>query len=179
MTITLLSTNSSDYSAKGEFKEDNYTPKEFDRQEDLNNPYTADTGHTLAWFDFTMSAIDRSDIDIDLYSDTLVKVKYNNKDYSYKKKIGQSSSTDFTIGREKKIESNGTLVNGRIQMLTGTWRDFSSISGILLLAGEKSQFRGYMQIPENITNLQDKFYITFMIPNSNGKTTPFTYVINE
>lgn len=159
--------------------ENYYTPKEYNAEEDRGNPYLADTGNTLAYFDFTLSAIDRSDIEIYVKNigyarSCFVSVEHNGKKYSDKEEL--------TIGREKKINTNGTLIsNGGknyIDYTTGEWQSFTS-NKILLLSGEQSQYKGYLQIAVNVENLKDKYYITFKLPNSQGKTEDFTYVINE
>ncbi len=56
------------------------------------------------------------------------------------------------------------------------WKRMETANEILY-ANEKASFRYCIDI-EEITNLKDKYYVTFRLPNSTGKTTPFTYVIN-
>lgn len=146
LTIALSNTNDETY----------YLPKEYNAERDARNPYVASTGRTLVYIDFTLSAIDRSQVN----TKVPFTVDYNGKDYFC------TSNT----GYEKKIKSSRYTINNE-------WKKFSS-SNILLFTNESSQFRGYGSIEVNIDNLKDKYYITFELPNSEGKTQDFTYVIN-
>lgn len=144
-----------------------YSPREYDAERDAINPLVAKTGHTFVYVDFTLSAIDRSSISVNdnaYHNGDLYKISYN----------GKTSKGNFEIGAEKTISSNdfGKVVNGEWERRTNT------VAGITISKGGKSQFRGYADI-ENIENLKDKYYITFKLPNSQGKTQDFTYVINE
>lgn len=140
-----------------------YTPREYNAEKDASNPYVADTGHTFVYVDFTISAIDRSDLNInDSFNGSFYEIMYNNENYK----------GNFKIGMEKVESSN--YQNKRI---TGKWEKYNS-SNILISKSGKSQFKGYADIPTNVNDLKDKYYITFNLPNAESKTTPFTYVIN-
>lgn len=139
-----------------------YTPKKYDSEKDKMNPYVANTGHALVYVDFTLSAIDRTTIDVNGGSSTknLVNILYK----------GETYSSNFKIGLEKRLIDNMYNTNGK-------WEEYTP-SNILLTAGNKSQFRGYAYYELKTTNLEDTYYLIFNLPNSDGKTTPFTYIIN-
>lgn len=144
-----------------------FTPQEYDAERDAINPLVAKTGHAFVYVDFTLSAVDRSSIcvnDTAYHNGDLYKISYK----------GKTSKGNFEIGAEKTISSNdyGKVANGEWE------RRSNRVAGITISKGGKSQFRGCAEI-ENIENLKDKYYITFKLPNSQGKTQDFTYVINE
>lgn len=144
-----------------------FTPKEYNI-EDAGNPYIAGTGHTFVYLDFTVSAIDRSQIELNGFSNSdFVSVKYKDNNYY------TNSSNTMKIGM-RKIE-NTVTVNKKV---TGKWEKHSS-QNILLQPSEKEEYRAYVDIDVNVDSLNDTFYITFKLPNSENKTTSFTYVINE
>lgn len=136
-----------------------YMPKEYNAKVDAMNPYVADTGHTFAYVDYTLSAIDRSDLNID--NGSLFQVTYNNQKYNGNLKIGL-----------EKIESSN-FQNKQI----GKWIKYNA-SNMLISKGGKTQYRGYIDINTDIKNLKEKYYIICKIPNSQGTRTTFTYVIN-
>lgn len=150
LTIALSNKNDENY----------YLPKEYNAKEDVGNPYVASVGHTFAYVDLTLSAIDRSKVNIQNASSLCNKVFYQNKE------CNQSA----TLGLEKKIISITNTINGK-------WKHNTS-TNILLSPSEKSQFRGYIDLNVNIENLKDTYYITFKLPNSKGNTQDFTYEIN-
>lgn len=142
-----------------------FTPQEYNAEHDAINPLVAKTGHAFVYVDFTLSAIDRSSISVNnnaYHNGDLYKISYN----------GKTSKGNFEIGAEKVISSNYFG-----QVLSKEWKRFDGGLGITISKGGKSQFRGYADI-ENIENLKDKYYITFNLPNSQGKIQDFTYVIN-
>ena len=80
---------------------------------------------------------------------------------------------NFELGLEK-VEKT-TFYN---ESANNQWEKYTS-NNILISKGGKSQFRASAEIETEVKNLNDKFYITFNLPNSEGKTTPFTYVVND
>ena len=153
LTIALSNINDETY----------FTPREYDASRDARNPFVAKTGRTYTYVDFTISAIDRSSVKVnDTFQGNFVEIKYNNN--SYKR--------NFIIGMEKTEKSAFANVNAN-----NKWEKYTA-TNILISAGGKSQYKCYADIEEDIKNLNDKFYITFYLPNSKG-TTPFTYVVNE
>lgn len=153
LTIALSNTNDETY----------FTPREYDATRDGRNPYVASTGHTLVYVDFTLSAIDRSSVNVnDTFEGSFYKIKYN----------GKTNNGNFKIGLKKVTSSN--YLN---EIATGKWEKHTT-TNILISSGGQSQYRAYAEI-ESDNNLKDKCYITFNLPNSEGKKTPFTYVINE
>lgn len=142
-----------------------YTPIEYNTEDEMvskYNPYVANNGHTFVYVDFTISAIDRSDINVnDSFKGSFYEIMYNNKKYK----------GNFKIGLEK-IESTSY-----INKIMNKWQKYTS-SNILISKSGKSQYRGYADIETNVNDLKDKYYITFNLPNSENKIVPFTYVIN-
>lgn len=140
-------------------------PKEYNAEEDSQMPsaFVTNLGETYVYMEFTVEAIERSNVMIGSItnSEKYVTIQYNNNKYS----------AEPTLGLAKKLKGSGnSFIN--------VWQK-PSLSYISESRGEKEQFRAYTTIKETIENLKDKYYITFKLPNSQGKTQNFTYVINE
>lgn len=142
-----------------------YTPVEYNSEQHQKNPFVADTGCTLVYIDFTLSAIDRSNVDVD--ETNFISVKYKNKNYNDKyHKTTYRNLLDFGMLKQLSGKTNGEF------------SEYNS-NNILLHTGDKVQVRGNYQIPTDVDSLKDTYYITFKLPTSNGKTNEFTYAINE
>lgn len=150
LTIALSNTINEDYG----------TPKEYNAQTDNNNPLVAKTGHTFAYADFTITYTGRGG-HIDIQS-SIASVKYNNKSY-----------TGSRLTAEKSI-----IATGYGQFASNKWKRLDTTNS-LLDPTDKSSFRWYADIGEDITNLKDKYYITFQLSNSKGEKEKFTYIVNE
>jgi hypothetical protein len=134
-------------------------PKEYDAKDDSNNPYVAAKGHTLVAFTFYIENLDRSSLDMGgSFNSVFAKVKYDKKEYG--------DTNEQVV--EFKAESEDYL----------NWKSYSS-DNILLSAGDKLYYRAYMDIPVDVSSLDDTVEITIYLPNSGGKTEEFTYVISE
>ena len=141
-------------------------PKEYDARNDTNNIFVANTGHTLAYMDFTISNIGRGgELNV---NGSIGSVKYDNKFY-----VGKSNYPTRGLIAEK-LE----VATGYNKVASNKWERMTAVNS-LLFPNEKASFRYCIDIDKEITNLKDKYYITFNLPNSEGKTTPFTYVIND
>lgn len=135
------------------------TPKEYDANEDNNNPYVASKGHTLAAFTFCLENLDRASVDIGGFSNSdFTVVKYDNETYGH----SSESKTIF------KATSDDNL----------TWKKYDS-SNILIKAGEKKYFRAYIDIPVDIKNLDEKIELIVKLPNSEDKTDSYTYIVSK
>lgn len=143
LTIALDNTNNLNY----------FTPKEYDAANDNDNPYVAAKGHTLVAFTYTLSNLDRAEIDVDgSFNPNFITIKYDGKSYKEETKYGAESEDG--LNWEKNNSSN-----------------------VLLLAGEKAIFRAYIDIPVEPAALTDTFEMIFSLPNSDGKTEDFKYTI--
>lgn len=154
LTIALSNTNDDTF----------FLPKKYDSSDDINNPLVAKAGHTLVFVDFTLSAKDRDSINVnDSFRGNFYEVQYGKNKFK----------GNFEFGLEK-IEKS-TFAN---EFANSKWQKHTS-SNILISKGGESQFRASAEIATEVKSLDDKFYITFNLPNSEGKTTSFTYVVND
>lgn len=128
-------------------------PKEYDATEDSNNPYVAAKGHTLAAFTFYIENLDRTYIDIGEY---FASVTYEENNYSASVKF-LATSTD---------RLNWT-------------RNTSNSINILVHNGTGKYIRAYIDLPIDVKNLDDSLELTIYLPNSEGKTEEFTYIVTE
>ena len=153
LAIALSNTNDNTY----------FLPKEYDSSEDIDNPFVAKTGNTLIFVDFTLAAKDRDNINVnDSFRGNFYEIQYGKNKFK----------GNFELGLEK-IEKT-TFYN---ETANNQWEKYTT-SNILISKGGKSQFRASAEIETEVKNLDDKFYITFNLPSSDGKTTAFTYVVN-
>lgn len=154
LTIALSNTNDDTY----------FLPKKYDSSDDINNPFVAKAGHTLVFVDFTLRAKDRDSINVnDSFRGNFYEVQYGKNKFK----------GNFEFGLEK-IEKS-TFAN---EFANSKWQKHTS-SNILISKGGESQFRASAEIATEVKSLDNKFYITFNLPNSEGKTTSFTYVVND
>ena len=130
-----------------------FLPKEYDATTDSRNPYVAAKGHTLVAITYTAKNLDRASVEVDGGSNpTFITVEYDNQTYNSETIYGYSS------------------VNG------WDWEQDPS-TNTLLLAGEHETRRCYLDIPVETEDLSDTFSLIFSIPNSEGKTEDFIFVV--
>lgn len=148
-----------------------YLPKEYDPKADAQNPFVAPKGHTLVALTYTVKSFDR---DYSTFSEgCFVTAEYKNKEYK------ADSSDDFNNGAYYLYADTQQLVNGKLRTYSSnTW--YSNPSKNLFLApGEIETRRSSLEIATEVENLNDEFYLTVSVPNSEGKKEKFTYHIPE
>lgn len=132
-----------------------FLPKEYDLQGDQRNPFVAAKGHTLVAITYTAKNLDRTGVNFDgSFNDNFMSIEYDGEFYFSKTVYGYKSANGWD------------------------WEQYNS-SNVLLLAGETEIFRCYIDIPIETENLSDTFLLTFNLPNSDGSTESFTYVVTE
>lgn len=141
------------------------TPKEYDPKKDAKNPYVAATGHTFAYFSYTLENLDRANLNISL--ENLVKVEYNNETYKKAK-----------TGAVYYYQPHEYLDNMNIKTKEAFKWHSNYSSNTILDVGHKESYRSYIDVAENITDLTSAFKLTVSLPSSSGKKVSFTF-INE
>lgn len=139
-------------------------PKEYDPQEDNQNPFVAPTGHTFAAFTYTVENISRSSEYF--HRDDFVDVIYKGIEYA-------SSMDDVAIMYYQQhlyYYNNQPYINE-----PNTWYTYD-VSGILADAGAKQSLKAYADFDVEADSLKDGFCLRVSIPSSNG-TEVFTYQI--
>lgn len=145
LTIAVENTYGSDY----------FLPKEYDIQDDANNPFVAAKGHSLVAITYTAENLDRTSINFDgNFNNEFMSVQYNGEAYSSETVYGYKSANGWD------------------------WKKYNS-SNVLLQAAETEVFRCYIDIPIEIDNLLDDFSLTFYLPKSDGTIERFTYVVTN
>ncbi len=142
-----------------------FTPKEYNAQADNDNPYVAPIGHTYAAFSYTVTNINRASSEF--HSGSFASVEYENKKYS-----ALEEGAYYQYEQEQYMDVNGMLKTKK----GGEWY-FDPGENLLLLTGEKETRRAYIDIEATINDLSADVKITFKIPNSEGKTEAFTYLV--
>ena len=148
-----------------------YLPKEYDPKADAQNPFVAPKGHTLIALTYTVKSLDR---DYSTFSDgCFVTAEYNNKEYK------STSSDAFNNGAYYLYEDEQMLVNGKLRTYSAnTWYSNPS-KNLFMAAGSTETRRSSLEITTEVENLNDEFYLTVSVPNSEGKKEKFTYHIPE
>ena len=124
------------------------TADEYDPEEDLGLAYVASKGHTYVVVQFLVENLDRGSIDL---NDTAT-IEYNGQEYNKK--------FDFKASSENGYE----------------WARYDS-SNVLLLPGEATYYRGYLDINTDVEDLDDDFNIILSLPQSDGDTIKFKYIV--
>lgn len=143
-----------------------FTPKEYNSQTDSDNPYVAPVGHTYAAFTYTVKNLNRASSEFhNGYS--FVTVKYDGKKHS-----AMEEGAFFQYEDEQYMDASGNLEKRQ----GNKWYKDPG-NNLLLLTGEKETRRAYIDIETNVNDLTSDVEITFKIPNSEGKTEEFTYLV--
>ena len=145
--------------------ENRFTPKEYNPNEDNDNPFVAPVGHTYAAFSYTVTNLNRASSEF--HSGSFASVEFEKKDYR-----AMEDGAYYQYEQEKYIDVNGSLKTKK----GGEWYSDPG-SNLLLSTGEKETRRAYVDIDTEIKDLTSDVKITFKIPNSEGKTEEFTYLV--
>ncbi len=137
---------------------DNYcTPKEYDAEEDYRNPYVANIGETLVFYEFTIKNLDRTTHIMALSS----TVEYNDQQYD-----------ERDINKALYYHSNTSNKDPYV------WYMDKVTESVALYAAETESHRAYTTIKTDVADLNDNFAITFSLSTSSGEKESFTYLIN-
>lgn len=144
-------------------KDSYFMPKEYDPEDDANNPFVAAKGHTLVSITFSVENLDRASVELDdTLSDPLFSIEYDGVVYPN----DESSNKGVDRGTEYGAENE----NGE------GWKS-CSLAGILLSAGQASSYKCYVDIPVEIDDLDSDFKVIVNLPNSAEETESFEYAI--
>ena len=140
--------------------DENYgSPKEYNAQEDNDNPFVCAKGNTYATFTYTIKNLDRTNYDGVL---PLVEAEYKD------------------VVSDKQVDC-AEFVNG-----TGEWKSTGNnatppvYSWHFVLEPDNAEtYRSYIEIPVEADNLTDDFILTVKLPASDGSTSDFTYLITQ
>ncbi|MBR6619741.1 MAG: hypothetical protein IKK85_05300 [Clostridia bacterium] len=147
------------------YDENYFTPKEYNPNEDNDNPFVAPVGHTYAAFSYTVTNLNRADSEF--HDGSFASVEYDNKKYR-----AMDEGAYYQYEQEQYIDIDGSLKTKK----AGAWYSDPG-NNLLLLTGEKETRRAYIDIETEIKDLTADVKITFNIPNSEGKTEKFTYLV--
>lgn len=141
---------------------DYFCPKEYDAEEDSNNPFVAPKGSTLVFYELLLENLDRDFLELDpVGKSDFVSVTYNGTTYT---------GNDF---EEKEYGWIIKDVEGE-QDWNSKPQDY-----IYLGVGVKELYRGYVEAPFEPESLTDPFEITFQLPKLGDTTESFTFVVGQ
>ena len=147
--------------------ENYFLPKEFDAQQDSDNPYVAPKGHTFAAFTYTVTNLDRASAEF--HDGSFASVEYDGVAYSRAETPLEEGA--YMVDPEKKIRD----IDGSMQTIPANEWQRGASNNLLLSVGAKETRRSYLDIPVEANSLSDEFKLTISIPTSDGSKTDFTY----
>jgi hypothetical protein len=154
LAIKLNSTSTASYDEMqagiSHITDDYFTADEYNEEEDLGAAYVAGIGHTYVVMEYYVENLNRTSVETD--NGSFVTVEYKNESYSGSTEYGASSENGYD------------------------WEPYQS-SNVLLLAGDSLYFRCYVDISTDADNLEDDFYLTFSLPNSDGSFLDCKYLV--
>lgn len=160
LAIKLNATSSGTYeqiqSGNTKLSEKYFTAEEYDPEKDAGLAYIAPKGHTYVAIEIKADNLDRASVGFDrpmLDENEFLKVEYGGTTYTEDTNYGCRSENGYS------------------------WERYDS-SGVLLLAGEETYYRFYVDIPTEANDLlNDEFSLIFYLPKSDGTTEAFKYLI--
>lgn len=151
--------------------EDHGLAKEYNVEEDKNNPYVARTGHTYVAFTYTVENISRAEEAF--YDDSFVSVIYKDNRHS-----GSMENIADMFYEERKIFSLNAdfTLNGDPQIIeAGTWH-FSPADKLPVDVGQKQTRKAYADFALEVDSLTDDFCLCVKIPGTNGEEEFIYYI---
>lgn len=144
-----------------------FTPKEYDAQQDTNNPFVAPKGHTYAAFTYTVKNLDRASNEF--HNGYFISAEYNRESYS-----NLHEGAYFLYQDSQYLDENGRLQTDK----ANEWHS-KPANNFHLGVGETETRRAYVDMAVDVDNLNDEFKLIVQIPNSDGAITKFKYLVNE
>lgn len=144
-----------------------FSPKEYNAQADANNPYVAPKGHTWAAFTYTVTNLDRASAEF--HSGSFVTAEYQD-----------TKASNMTEGAYYLTQEGYYVdVDGRRHTEPAEeWISGPSMN-MLLSVGETESRRAYVDLPVDVTDLQDSFLLTVRVPDVNNELVSFTYQVDQ
>lgn len=151
--------------------DDHYcAPKEYNAEEDTDNPYVAPKGHTYAAFTYTIGNLDRAKTEF--HPESSLSIAYKGNIYNEVDEVAYLLLSDTVT---QVVDWTGKSTT---QELAAGWHGNPTL--YLLLSPEESESRrGYIDMPIDVDNLQDEFTLTVTLPDSSDKANSFTYLVTE
>lgn len=146
-------------------------PKEYNPQEDSNNPFVAPTGHTYVAFTYTVENISRASEDFQSFSGDpdwgSLKIIYKDTEYT----TGIVDCAVLYYQDHQYLDINGQLKTNA----ANRWYAYHA-SNMLVGASEKQSSKAYADFAVEVDSLTDEFYLCVRVPSSEGSEV-FTYYI--
>lgn len=143
-----------------------FAPKEYNAEDDSNNPFVAPKGCILVYAEMTFENLDRTSLEVDEPGDKdFATLHYNDSDYT----IGNNKDGSFVSDNK----SYGIKADTE-----GNWKALG-VSNLLLSASSTATYRAYYCYPVEPESLDEPFEITFQLPNSDSETESFTFAVNQ
>ena len=149
------------------YDENFFTAKEYDAQNDADNPYVAPKGHTYAAFTYTVTNLDRASVKF--HNGSFASVEYADEIYSE-----LEEGAYFLYQDAEYLDSNGKLQKDE----ANTWHSYPS-ENLLLSVGETETRRAYVDMTVDVEDMSSDFKLIVEIPTSDGTKSSFTYLITE
>ncbi len=131
-------------------------PKEYNPQDDANNPLVCGKGHTYAAFTYTVSNLDRT---------------------SYNGKLPFISAEYKGVISNKQVDGAEFAADKNEWITTGNNPTSPVYSWYFVLSvGEERTFRSFIDVPIEADSLSDEFSLIIDLPSSDGFTS-FTFII--
>ena len=135
--------------------EDYFTADEYNPDEDKRAAYVASKGHTFVAIEYKVENLDRGSVEVDdSFDRKFLSVEYNGETYINETKYGASSADG------------------------NKWERYN-MANVLLMAGESGYYRCYVDIPIDVDNLSDDFYLTFHLPNPDESRSDFRFLAGK
>ena len=132
---------------------DYFTADDYNASEDLGKAYIASKGHTYVVMQYYVENLDRASVSFEgSFDEQFITVEYNGETYSCSTEYGAESADGLE------------------------WEKYD-VSNVLLLAGENTHLRGYIDIPTDAADLNDDFDLIFSLPASDGTTVNYRYQV--
>lgn len=140
-------------SGQTKLSDEYFTAEEYDPETDAGLAYVAAKGHTYVAVEYFATNLDRASVEFDgSFNPQFMGIEYAGESYTAETNYGCRSENGYQ------------------------WERYNS-SNVLLIAGEAYYYRCYIDIPTDVQNLDDDFYLVFSLPTSNGKTQDFKFLV--
>lgn len=154
------------YGADGLADDAYFMPKEYNAEEDSDNPFVASKGHTLVSMTFTASNLDRTSLGLDGGTpENFIAVGYDGQIYT--KDADLTDDPNAIRARYGAQNENGA-----------GWKDYT-LGNILMGAGETNSYKCMVDIPVEIEDFGSDFQVAFNLPTSSGETQAYTFAVNS
>ena len=127
-------------------------PKEYDEKSDKDSLFLASKGHTLVALSFSVENLDRTDLELE---NSFIEAKYNGKKYSDNNQFAAVSKDNLN------------------------WEEHDDYETIVIDSGEKLYVRYYIDIDEDIKDLDSTVELIVTLPSTNDKDEKFNYTVTK